>query len=122
MPSLIIDEANWIPYEGQALILQGIETGRWTYMDHPFFEGKKPTFFAINKRPEEGNGLWHALEDRMDISLPFEPLSIIDMTFLQNAKENLEKILCNQKTTDEAMKIIGDDRSGLQEFLKNTPI
>ena len=119
MPSLIVDEANWIPYEGQAVILQGIETGRWLYMDHSFFEGKKPTYFAINKRPEEGNGLWHALEDRVDISLPFEPLSTTDMLFLQQAKERVERELYDNKITEEAMRVIKNDRKKLTEYFDN---
>ncbi len=118
MPSLIVDEANWIPYEGQAVILQGIETGRWMYHDYTFYEGKKPVYFAINKRPEEGNGFWHALEDRIDINIVYEPLSTIDMPFLLKAKAQLEKELCNPELTEKTMRSLQEERDKFKDYLK----
>ncbi len=121
MPSLIIDEANWIPYEGQAVILQGIETGRWLYQDYPFYEGKKPAYFAVNKRPEEGNGLWHALEDRIHINLVYEPLSTLNMPLLSDAKANLENNLCNPEFTKSVTALLQKNRDEFKESLKKAP-
>ncbi len=68
LAAIIVDEVNRLPPDTQDVLLQGIDTGRWIYLNHALFAGKKPTFMTMN--PKDGdreNGLLPALKDRIDI-------------------------------------------------------
>ncbi len=118
MPIVMADEANWLPEEVQAAILQGIETGRWNYGNETLFEGKKPTYLAINKRDDGKNGFIPALADRTDICLVFDPISIPDMLGLRDARDAARQDLYNQEYTDGAMGAIREGFERFREYLR----
>ncbi len=121
LPVLMVDEANWLPPESQAAILQGIETGRWNYGNETCYEGKKPTFLAINKKVE-GSGFIDALDDRMDICLVFEPISSIDMLSLRKAKKAREQDLNDPAYTDKALENLSKNFESFKKYLARKPL
>src|SRR3989338_8949854 len=50
LDTFIVDEINRVSYDVQDEMLEGIRTGRWTYMSDVLYEGKKPTFLTMNDR------------------------------------------------------------------------
>ena len=65
---LFVDEVNRLPLDTQDAILQGVDTGRWNYLNGSLYLGKRPAFMTMNDRT--GNhevGLLPALKDRIDV-------------------------------------------------------
>ena len=67
LDTFIVDEINRVSPDVQDEMLEGIRTGRWTYMNDVLYEGKKPTFLTMNDRDNGNGSLIPPLEDRIDI-------------------------------------------------------
>jgi len=96
LPVLIVDEGNRLPYDSQDVILQGIDTGRWNYMNQSLFEGKPPTFITMNLRTgHTQNGFLPALKDRMDVVTEEQFWTTLDVPRYSEAAESVRSNLCN---------------------------
>ena len=101
LDTLIVDEINRVSPDVQDEMLEGIRTGRWSYMNDVLFEGKKPTYFTKNYR-DDGNGLIiPPLEDRIDIVTEEQAGS--PLNDYATAEERVRKNLCNPTATAEAI-------------------
>lgn len=122
LSAIIVDEINRLPYETQDVILQGIETGRWNYLNESLFEGKKPTFATMNYRPEENNGLLPALNDRFDIMTEERYYSTFDVFNYSEARRRIRNDLCMQGFTQKALDALKDGFSRFKEVIESKPL
>ncbi len=120
---MMIDEANRLPLDSQDVILQGIDTGRWNYMNHSLYEGKKPTFATMNERTgNHENGFLPALKDRLDIVTEQVPLSTLLMFDLDGARQAVNSELCKPDYVGDALKELSKEYAQFSAYLKNRPI
>jgi len=101
LDALVIDEISRVPPGTQALLLEGIRTGRWSYMNATLYEGKKPTFLTMNYA-DEGNGrIIPPLEDRIDIVTEQKPVAVF--CDFQATDQARDKDLANHEATEQAL-------------------
>lgn len=108
LDAIVVDEVNRLPYETQDVILQGIDTGRWNYQNESLYEGKKPTFMTMNER-EDGNGLFAALNDRLDIVTEEKFFSTLPVFGFGDARKKVETDLCKPAFTQEVLDALKSD-------------
>jgi MoxR-like ATPase len=120
---MIIDEANRLPLDSQDVILQGIDTGRWNYLNRSLFEGKKPTFATMNERTgNHENGFLPALKDRLDIVTEQVPLSTLMMFELDRARLAVNSDLCNYDYVEKALAALSKEYRDFSKSLAIKPI
>src|SRR5208283_4186006 len=120
---IMIDEANRLPLDSQDVILQGIDTGRWNYLNHSLYEGKKPTFATMNERTgNHENGFLPALKDRLDIVTEQVPLSTLLMFNLDEARLAVSRDLCNPQYVDTALSALSKEYGAFTKALNAKPI
>jgi hypothetical protein len=120
---LMIDEANRLPLDSQDVILQGIDTGRWNYLGHSLYEGKKPTFATMNERTgNHENGFLPALKDRLDIVTEQVPLSTLLMFNLDEARLAVNSELCDSGYVSTALDELSKEYSAFTKALVGRPI
>jgi len=122
LSAIIVDEINRLPYETQDVILQGIDTGRWNYLNESLYEGKKPTFATMNYRPEENNGLLPALNDRLDIVTEERYYSTFDVFNYSRALQSREKELCKPDFTQKALDSLKAGFPRFKEVIATRPL
>lgn len=116
LDTFIVDEINRVSPDVQDEMLEGIRTGRWTYMNDVLYEGKKPSFFTMNDR-DNGNGeIIPPLEDRIDIVTEESVNSPLNN--YNRADKLVRKNLANpQVTTDALTKLKNLDFAGFKETI-----
>lgn len=69
-PVHIVDELSRIPEIKQAVLLEGMRTGRWTYLGHMVTTGPRPLFATLNYEAHGAGtfGLTAALADRFSVA------------------------------------------------------
>lgn len=98
----IVDEINRVSHDVQDEMLEGIRTGRWTYMNDVLYEGKKPTFLTMNDR-DNGNGeIIPPLKDRIDIVT--EEKAESPLNDYAGADEFVRQDLANPQVTTQAIE------------------
>lgn len=120
LPVLIVDEGNRLPLDSQDVILQGIDTGRWNYMNSSLYEGKKPTFITMNERTgNHENGFLPALKDRLDIVTEQGFYTTMDTFDYDDARRAVETELCNAEFTTALLQALsksyGDYKAALSK-------
>jgi hypothetical protein len=101
LDTFIVDEISRVSPDVQDEMLEGIRTGRWTYMNDVLYEGKKPTFLTTNDR-DNGNGdLIPPLEDRIDIVT--EQNAESPFNDYRSAEKRIRENLANPEATTEAL-------------------
>lgn len=122
-PVLVVDEGNRLPFDTQDVILQGIDTGRWNYMNRSLYEGKKPTFITMNEKTgTHQNGFIPALKDRFDIVTEQGYWTTMIVFDLKKARANIQKDLCDSKYTQAALDALAKDYPSYKKALEERPI
>lgn len=123
LPALIIDEGNRLPFDSQDVILQGIDTGRWNYLNHSLYEGKKPTFITMNERTgNHENGFLPALKDRLDMVTEQGYFSTLPVFGFAEAKRNVENDLCRPEFVTGVLGALAKGYADYKEAVKKRPI
>ncbi len=123
LPVLIIDEGNRLPFDSQDVILQGIDTGRWNYLNHSLYEGKKPTFITMNERTgNHENGFLPALKDRLDMVTEEGYFSTLVVFDFADAKRNVEKDLYRPDFVTGALNALAEGYPAYKEAVRKRPI
>ncbi len=105
--AIIGDELNRLALDSQDVILQGIDTGVWTYLNQVLFEGKKPGFFTMNEKDgDRENGLLPALRDRIDVVTEEQFNTAMDAFAFDDAKRAVQKELCDTDFTQRALQAL----------------
>lgn len=113
---LVGDELNRLPLDTQDVILQGIDTSRWNYLNRSLFEGKKPGFFTMNEKDgDRENGLLPALRDRLDVVTEEQFFTTMIAFDLAEAKRAVEADLGNGEFTQGALDALA---RGYEEYKK----
>ena len=121
--ALIVDEGNRLPYDSQDVLLQGIDTGRWNYMNRSMFAGKKPAFMTVNERTGyHQNGLLPALKDRFDIFTEEGFWTTLVVSEFAAAKAAIEAELGNPEFTRKALDALAKDYASYEKALTGRPI
>ena len=120
---LMIDEGNRLPLDSQDVILQGIDTSRWNYLNCSLYEGKKPTFLTMNERTgNHENGFLPALKDRLDIVTEegfFTTLVVFDF---ESAKRKVVEELCKADYVEAAISALSKDYPAYKKALTKRPL
>ncbi len=104
LDAFIVDEINRVSNDVQDEMLEGIRTGRWTYMNDVLYEGKKPTFLTMNDR-DDGNGeIIPPLKDRIDIVT--EERAESPLNDYASADERVRTDLANPEVTTQAVETL----------------
>ncbi len=96
LPSILLDEFNRLKEGNQAMILDEIATGRFSYMNDTFYAGKKSFFATINHKDNGNYDITPPNLDRFHLSLEFQFPGALYNEFIaqfsqqQRALENLE--------------------------------
>ncbi len=69
VPGKIIDEFNRLPEPNQDIILNGMDTGRWSYLNKHIDTGKEAFFATCNYGDSGNNDLIPPILDRIDIAV-----------------------------------------------------
>ncbi len=67
LPTIIVDEFNRLPPSKQTLLLQGLDTGTWNYLDCTLRTGKKSVFLTMNHADNGNNTVLPPMLDRFHI-------------------------------------------------------
>ncbi|NYZ74033.1 hypothetical protein H0O00_02735, partial [Candidatus Micrarchaeota archaeon] len=120
---IIIDEGNRLPYDSQDVILQGVDTGLWIYLNRVLYEGKKPMFMTLNERTGyHQNGLLPALKDRMDIVIEQKYWRTGDAFDFDEAKRRVETELCRHDYTQVALDALAKGYEPYKKALAKRPV
>jgi MoxR-like ATPase len=119
LDAVIIDEINRLPPDTQDVLLQGIDTGRWNYLNHSLYEGKKPAFLTMNERDgDRENGLLPALKDRIDIVTEEKYFSTLIVFNLEEARRAIEHELCCEEYTQTVIDALARSYSDYKKVLR----
>ncbi len=111
-PVLVVDELNRFSLEMQDVLLQGIDTGTWQYLNATHVH-KAPAFFTANFRGESTNSFLPPLLDRMAIMT--EEKYAGAMADYHAALGERQRVLCAPKLSSEALSRL--DAEGIAAFL-----
>ncbi|MDD5172124.1 MAG: AAA family ATPase [Candidatus ainarchaeum sp.] len=121
--AIIVDEGNRLPYDTQDVLLQGIDTGRWNYLNHSMFAGKKPAFMTVNERTGyHQNGLLPALKDRFDIFTEEGFWTTMVVSDFAAAKAAVQAELCDAEFTMKALGALAKDYASYEKALTRRPV
>ncbi len=119
LPLMLIDEVNRLPIEVQETLLQGVDTGVWTYMNRHCDEGKKATFMTMNERHDVAlNGMLPAFSDRIDVVTEHgfdNAMDVLDYETLVKARHS---DLYNPQGVLAALKELEKDTAAFKAALK----
>ncbi len=107
----IIDEINRIPESKQNILLTGMQSNNWTYLNDSLNKPASAWFATKNYRDEGNNSLIPPLLDRFDLAVESK-----------NPGMNISRILRTQEFIDiDAKHIKGDDyKDEFKRFLKKS--
>jgi len=114
LPAIVVDEGNRFSAETQDVLLQGIDTGIWTYGNERVFVGKRPVFLTANHEDDGNGALIPPLNDRMGIMVEQLQVSPVRRPQLRSAKLAVEEDLCSNSEVESALETLS--KKGLEAF------
>jgi len=118
LPLILLDEINRLPGGKQDVMLNGVDTGRFAYLNDTFFDGKKP-FFATANHPDDGNHvIIPPLADRFALCIELGDQGPYANNKIRIAEENIKSDLWDTELTEKILNIINDKKLEVKEKFK----
>ncbi|MEM4260550.1 MAG: hypothetical protein QXG00_04900 [Candidatus Woesearchaeota archaeon] len=119
VPPKIIDEFNRIPESNQSMILNGVDRGRWNYLNYSINTGRQPFFATCNYSDRGNNGLIPPMLDRFDVAVESKFSGVVNAISISDDYENKkDKQLSNLKVTEKALSVL-NSRKPYKEIYNN---
>lgn len=128
LDALIVDEINRIPEGAQGALLEGIRTGRWTYLNDVLYEGEKPVFLTQNYEDRGTGTLIPPLADRFEIVTEKRPTN--PTWDFETTDKRVREDLAHPRHTERAMEALRtrnvksdeEEQPGFDELLDERPV
>ncbi|HII15421.1 MAG TPA: AAA domain-containing protein [Nanoarchaeota archaeon] len=118
LPLIILDEINRLPGGKQDVLLNGVDTGRFSYLNDTFFQEKMP-FFATANNPDDGNHIIiPPMADRFAMSMEMGDQGPYALAKIGNARRNIREYLCDRELTGKILSILNDNATEVPEKVK----
>lgn len=111
VPQKIVDEFNRIPEANQAIMLDGIDRGEWSYLNEHIPQGKQPFFATCNYEDRGNNTLIPPILDRFDIATESKfPGVAHAIAISQDYYDKKDEILRNPGISDEIINLLNSNK------------
>jgi len=115
-PYLLIDELNRLKPGKQSLLLQGLQSGIWKYLNDYIKTGDRPVFATANHTDEGTEKIIPPLEDRFNICFEIPPLkTTYDVFDVEAADTYARNLLSNDEIEEKMLKILLDNKKPNKE-------
>jgi len=111
VPQKIVDEFNRIPEANQAIMLDGIDRGEWSYLNEHISQSKQPFFATCNYEDRGNNTLIPPILDRFDIATESKFPGVSNaIAISQDYYDKKDEILRNPGISDEIVNLLNSNK------------
>ncbi len=117
LPIKIVDEINRLPETKQSLILDGVERGKWEYLNQALINDEFCLFATANYQDQGTNTLVPPLLDRFDIVVESKHPGA-NIASLIGQESSREHVLRDRATEEAFLEALRGSRNGQQDSLE----